>query len=86
MPIQIDTTQLTCTFCTKSGHQVALVRSMHGLYCTNEHCYSRVTDGNLVPPTPCTKCNENAFYAEEDNTAESAFYICIACGHRNSIE
>jgi len=81
MPLRIDSTELCCKFCSRSGRTVPLVRSMNGLYCTNERCYSRLADGNLVPPADCSRCKENAFYAEEDGTP---LYICIACGQKDS--
>ena len=57
-----------------------LIRSMHGLYCSNENCYTRVTSGNLVPPSTCEKCAENTFYYEKDGDIESGVYKCISCG------
>ena len=86
MSIQIDTTQLTCSFCKEQNLQSPLVRSMHGLYCTNDRCYSRMTGGNLVPPTACRYCKENAFYLEVEGTVESAMYQCIACGKKTSLD
>lgn len=58
---------------------------MHGLYCTHEHCYSRVTDGNLVPPTACESCGENAFYAESLDEKVDPGYFCISCGKKTEI-
>lgn len=86
MPIQVDQTSFFCKFCERQGHHMPLVRSMHGLYCTNENCYSRITDGNLAPATKCEKCGENSFYVEETGTLETAIYLCIVCGHKNAIE
>lgn len=85
MSIQVDQTQIHCSFCARTGHSISLVRSMHGLYCTNDKCYSRVTDGNLVPASTCEKCKENAFYVESDGTLETAAYVCIACGYEELI-
>lgn len=80
MSLQIDKTLMTCSFCKKHNVTSHLVRSMYGLYCTNERCYSRVANGNLVPSSTCSKCHENAFYFEADGTLESAAYQCISCG------
>ncbi|MEZ4705402.1 MAG: hypothetical protein R3A11_09485 [Bdellovibrionota bacterium] len=81
MSIQIDQTELFCHFCQLHEKHVPLVRSMHGLYCSNEYCYSRSANGNLVPASQCENCRENAFYFEEDGTIETGAYRCIACGH-----
>lgn len=81
MSIQADVTTLLCSFCKKDGKLIKLIRSMHGLYCSNEHCYTRVASGNLVPPSTCEKCKENTFYYESDGTVETGMYKCIACGY-----
>jgi hypothetical protein len=80
MSIRVDPTEFACTFCRSAGAVWPLVRSMHGLYCTNEACYTRVTGGNLVPPVGCDACGENAFYVETADEPESGSYRCIACG------
>jgi len=85
MSIQVDSTELTCRFCARTGHASPLLRSMHGLYCANENCYSRVTDGNLVPSMPCEDCTENSFYTEDEDGPDSGRYVCIACGKEMSI-
>jgi formylmethanofuran dehydrogenase subunit E len=59
---------------------------MHGLYCSNESCYTRLADGNLAPPASCEKCSENTFYYEKDGTVESGTYLCIACSHEEAIQ
>lgn len=85
MSIQVDATNLSCFFCMQQGKKSKLVRSMHGLYCINENCYTRNTSGNLVPPTRCEKCSENSFYAEKDGTPDTGIYQCIACGYEEQI-
>ncbi len=85
MSIQVDSTNLKCCFCKMSKISSPLVRSMHGLYCSNEKCYTRETSGNLVPPTSCLKCKENSFYFEKDGTIETGLYRCIACGTEEEI-
>ena len=81
MSIQVDRTLIHCTFCKMSGRDSLLVRSMHGLYCSNDHCFTRETSGNLVPPSACEKCSENSFYFEKDGSVETGMYKCIACGN-----
>lgn len=55
---------------------------MHGLYCENEHCFTRQSHGTLVPPVACEECKENAFYFEDAENLEG-MYQCIACGHQD---
>lgn len=85
MSLQIDSTELICTFCKRDGLRNFLVRGMHGLYCTNAGCYSRLASGNLAPPATCSKCGENAFYEEANGTIETGMYVCIACDFRDPI-
>lgn len=85
MSIQVDRTSIHCAFCKMNDKDSLLVRSMHGLYCSDEYCFTRKTSGNLVPPTACEKCTENSFYLEKDGTIESAIYKCIACGNEEVI-
>lgn len=75
-----------CSFCRQHAVHSELVRSMYGLYCTNEHCYSRVASGNLVPASTCSQCSENSFYFEADGTMDTAAYQCIACGHVDALD
>ncbi|MCB0309052.1 MAG: hypothetical protein KDD48_06745 [Bdellovibrionales bacterium] len=86
MALQIDSTHIYCTFCGAHALESPLVRSIHGLYCTNEHCYSRSINGNLVPASICPKCEENAFYFEPDGDLEKAAYQCIACGNIDAVD
>ncbi len=86
MSIKVDSTDIHCSFCNMIQMNFLLVRSMHGLYCLNEHCYTRETAGNLVPPARCVKCKENSFYFEKSGTIESGIYKCIACGFEESVE
>jgi hypothetical protein len=85
MPIQVDATELYCSFCKMLSNQSSVVRSMNGLYCSNEHCYTRATSGNLVPPIICAKCKENSFYFEKNGTIETGIYQCIACGFEEEV-
>jgi len=80
MSLKVDQTHMYCAFCKMAAKNSVLVRSIHGLYCSNDHCYTRETSGNLVPPTECEKCNENSFYFEKDGSPDTGAYQCIACG------
>ena len=84
--LKIDPTAKRCSFCSKHGLESPLVRSMYGLYCVNEGCYSRSANGNLVPASTCSVCSENAFYFEADGTIESGAYQCISCGSIDAID
>lgn len=81
MSIQTEVTDLYCHFCKLQGQEARLIRSMHGLYCSNLSCVSHSPDANLVPPGACEKCTENTFFIET-----SSFYQCISCGFTELVE